>query len=57
MDPTSLKDVIKEDGVSDILPMKAKGKFAQALIAERSGNDELAEVRLNEAIELEDTSS
>ena len=50
----SLKDVIKEEGVADLTPIRVKGFFAKALIAERLGDNKLAEEHLNSAIELEE---
>lgn len=49
---TSLMDVVKEDGVRD-LPLKARGKFAHALIEERLGNADAAMAYLDEAITAE----
>lgn len=49
----SLSDIMKEDGVSD-LPTMVKGKFAQALRAERQGDDDLAYAKLLEAILAEE---
>lgn len=39
-------------GVKDIQPAMAKGKFAQALIAEAKGEHEQASGKLNEAVAL-----
>lgn len=48
-DSLSLAKVSKENGVGD-LPLRARGKFAKAIIAEREGNHELAEQYLIEAV-------
>jgi hypothetical protein len=53
IDPNmSLKDVAQLDGVKD-LPMAAKAKFAQALLAEAKGDHANATRLLNEAVERE----
>lgn len=44
-----LATVSKENGVAD-LPLKVRGKFAKAIIAERLGNHDAAEQFLNEAV-------
>lgn len=51
-DNLSLAKVAKENGVAD-LPLKVRGKFAKAIIAEREGNHEAAEKYLNEAVSEE----
>lgn len=48
----SMKDVSMLDGVKD-LPLLARGKFAQALIAEVKGDNDRAGVLLNEACDAE----
>jgi hypothetical protein len=45
----SLINVAKEPGVAD-LPLKARGAFAKAIIAERKGNHDEAEKQLEKAI-------
>lgn len=47
--PITLVEIIKEDGVKD-LPYKVKGKFGQAIRAERQGDHEAAEKYLAAAI-------
>ena len=47
-----LMDIVKETGVSD-LPMKIKAKFAQAIKAEREGDNARAEEKLREAVAFE----
>jgi len=49
---TSQISVSKEPGVAD-LPLKARGAFAKAIIAERQGNHEEAEKQLQKAIAAE----
>lgn len=53
--PTSLAAVAKEAGVVD-LPLRVRGKFAKAIIAERQGDHEKAEQLLNEAVQEEQNS-
>ena len=43
-------EISRLDGVRDIQPLMARGKFALALKAEASGNHERADELLNEAI-------
>jgi hypothetical protein len=47
----NLVAVSKEPGVTD-LPMRVRGKFAQAIIAERKGEHVKAEQLLIEAVRL-----
>ena len=47
---TELKEIIKEEGVSD-LPFGQKVKFARALKAERLGDNAAAAIHLDEAIQ------
>ena len=46
----TIKDVALLPGVSDIKPLLAKGKFAQALIAESDGRHDDAARLLDEAV-------
>lgn len=45
-------DVCNLDGVKDIQPAMAKGKFAQALMAEDKGDRDGANAKLAEAVAL-----
>jgi len=47
-----VKVIAKEAGLSD-LPLKVRGVFAQALIAEGEGDHAKAAERLNKAVEAE----
>lgn len=51
---TQIKLIVKEPGVVD-LPMRIRAPFAQALRAERMGDFEEAEAKLNLAIEREES--
>ena len=46
----TMMEVSKLPGVADITPLMARGKFAQALIAEAKGDSARAAVLLDEAI-------
>ena len=48
-----LMDIIKEEGVRDLLPMKCKANFGRALLYEKAGDNEQAEFFLDEAIKEE----
>lgn len=50
-DGKTLSEVTKLDGVSDIQPVMARGKFAQALMAEAKGDHSKAEAFLQDAVE------
>ena len=52
MDDNRLMDIVREDGVRD-LPTKAKARFAQAIKAEREGDDKRAAEKLDEAVAAE----
>ncbi len=54
MDYANMKlgEVSKLDGVEDIKPALARGKFAQALIAEAKGEHDKAEEKASEAADL-----
>jgi len=49
MSSTKLLEIYKEAGVED-LPIKARGKFAQAIRAERQGDSVKAEQLLDAAV-------
>lgn len=49
----SLINVSKEPGVAD-LPLKARGAFAKAIIAERKGDHEEAQRQLDKAVAEEE---
>lgn len=50
-DPRTLVTaVVKEAGVSDLTPLKVKGFFAKAIVAERLGNYAEAQVQLDKAV-------
>lgn len=51
MSSTKLTEVSREDGIRDLTPIKVRGRFAKAVIAERLGNHEEAEENLKAAIE------
>ena len=48
-----MADVSRLPGVVDIKPLMARGKFAQALIAEAQGDHVRAAVLLDEAVQRE----
>lgn len=47
-----LIDIVKEAGVED-LPTRQRAKFAQAVKAEREGDNERAALKLDEAVALD----
>jgi hypothetical protein len=48
----SLINVAKEPGIAD-LPLRARGAFAKAIIAERKGDHDEAEKQLEKAVAAE----
>jgi hypothetical protein len=46
---TKLTEVVKEPGIAD-LPLRVRGPFAKAVIAERLGNTEDANIQLTKAV-------